>query len=139
MSVWQSLCSRISSLGFASPSRSTWRTSRAAHRKPEQLPESNSHKQGWEMTSLPYSTPTPVTIGIDVAKAMLDIAIGVNAPPLSLTNDSEGFETLLGQLATHRVALVVMEATGGLETAAAAVLQAAAYAVAVINPRQARD
>lgn len=41
-SVWQSSCSLISALGFASPSRTTWRTSRAAHRKPEQLPESNS-------------------------------------------------------------------------------------------------
>lgn len=86
------------------------------------------------MTSLPDSTSMPVTTGIDVAKAMLDIAIGVNVPPLSLTNDSEGFEALLGQLATHKVALVVMEATGGLETAAAAILQAAGYAVAVINP-----
>jgi len=91
------------------------------------------------MTSLPDSTSTPVTIGIDVAKATLDIAIGLNAPPLSLTNDPEGFDTLLAQLAAHKVALVVMEATGGLETAAAAVLQAAGYAVAIINPRQARD
>lgn len=91
------------------------------------------------MTSLPDSTSTPVTIGIDVAKTALDIAIGLNAPPLSLTNNAEGFDTLLGQLATRKVALVVMEATGGLETAAAAVLQAAGYAVAVINPRQARD
>src|SRR5260370_15893135 len=32
-----------------------------------------------------------------------------------------------------------MEATGGLEPAAAAVLQAAGYAVAIINPGQARD
>jgi transposase len=91
------------------------------------------------MTSLPDSTSTPLTIGIDVAKATLDIAIGLNAPPLSLTNDAVGFDTLLGQLAAHKVALVVMEATGGLETAAAAVLQAAGYAVTVINPRQARD
>jgi transposase len=91
------------------------------------------------MTSLPDSTSTPVTVGIDVAKATLDIAIGVNAPPLSLTNDTEGFDTLLAQLATHQVGLVVMEATGGLETAAAAALQAAGYGVAIINPRQARD
>ena len=91
------------------------------------------------MTSLPDSTSTPVTVGIDVAKATLDIAIGLNAPPLSLANDTEGFDTLLAQLATHKVALVVLEATGGLETAAATALQAAGYAVAIINPRQARD
>src|SRR5258706_10100037 len=113
MSVWQSSCSLISSLGFASPSRSTWRTSRAAHRKPKQLPEPNSFKQGWEMTSLPDPTSTPITIGIDVAKATLGIAIGLNAPPLSLTNDAEGFDTLLGQLPIHKVALVVREAPVG--------------------------
>jgi transposase len=43
------------------------------------------------------------------------------------------------QLQAHQVALVLMEATGGLETAAACALQAAGYAVAIINPRQARD
>jgi transposase len=91
------------------------------------------------MTSLPDSTSAPVTIGIDVAKATLDIAIGLKSPPLSLTNDSKGFDALLTHLATHQVTLVVMEATGGLETAAAAVLQTAGYAVAIINPRQARD
>jgi transposase len=91
------------------------------------------------MTSQPNSTSTPLTIGIDVAKATLDIAIRLHVPPLSLTNDTEGFDALLTQLATHQVALVVMEATGGLETAAAAVLQTAGYAVAIINPRQARD
>jgi transposase len=74
-----------------------------------------------------------------LAKATLDIAIGLSAPSLHLKNDAEGFDTLLGQMAIRKVALVVMEATGGLDTAAAAVLQAAGYAVAVINPRQARD
>jgi transposase len=91
------------------------------------------------MTSLPDSTSAPVTVGIDVAKAALDVAIGLNAPTLSLANDPTGFETLLEKLAMHQIALIVMEATGGLEAAAAAVLQVAGYAVAVVNPRQARD
>jgi transposase len=91
------------------------------------------------MTSLPNPTPAPITVGIDVAKATLDIALGLNSPPLSLPNDVEGFDALLIQLQAHQVSLVLMEATGGLETAAACASQAAGYAVAIINPRQARD
>jgi transposase len=89
------------------------------------------------VTSLP--DPKPITVGIDVSKATLDIAIGVKATPLSVSNKTDGFDTLLEELARHRVALIVLEATGGLEMAVACVLQAAGYAVAVINPRQARD
>ncbi len=89
------------------------------------------------MTSLP--DPKPITVGIDVSKATLDVAIGVKATPLSVSNTTDGFDTLLEELARHRVALIVLEATGGLEMAVACVLQAAGYAVAVINPRQARD
>lgn len=89
------------------------------------------------MTSLP--DPKPITVGIDVSKATLDVAIGVKAKPLSVSNTTDGFDTLLEELARHQVALIVLEATGGLEMAVACVLQATGYAVAVINPRQARD
>jgi transposase len=91
------------------------------------------------MTSLPDPTSAPITVGIDVAKDTLEVAVGLNVPSLNLTNDIEGFDALLTQLAAHRVALVVMEATGGLESAVACALQAAGYSVAIINPRQARD
>jgi transposase len=91
------------------------------------------------VTSLPDPNLRPVTIGIDVAKATLDVAIGQKVPTLSLSNDVDGFEALLAKLAQHQVALIVLEATGGLEMGAACALQAAGYAVAVINPRQARD
>ncbi|RDJ98942.1 IS110 family transposase [Paraburkholderia lacunae] len=83
--------------------------------------------------------PKPITVGIDVSKATLDVAIGVKAKPLSVSNTTDGFDTLLEELARHQVALIVLEATGGLEMAVACVLQATGYAVAVINPRQARD
>jgi transposase len=87
------------------------------------------------VTSLPDPNQKPVTIGIDVAKATLDVAIGQKVSTLSLANDVDGFETLLAKLTQHQVALIVLEATGGLEMGVAA----AGYAVAVINPRQARD
>lgn len=89
--------------------------------------------------SLPNSTSTPITVGIDVAKDTIEVAIGLGLPTLALSNDSAGFDALPGQLASHQVALVVMEATGSLESAVACALQAAGYALAVINPRQARD
>nr|WP_281291345.1 transposase [Paraburkholderia panacisoli] len=91
------------------------------------------------MTSLSDPTSVPITVGIDVARDTLEVAIGLNIPSLNLSNDTEGFDALLTQLAAHRVALVVMEATGGLESTVACALQAVGYAVAVINPRQARD
>jgi transposase len=91
------------------------------------------------MTSLPDSTSQPITVGIDVAKDTLEVALGQNAATLNWDNTPEGIDSLLTTLSGCQVALVVMEATGGLESAVACALQAAGYAVAIINPRQARD
>ncbi len=91
------------------------------------------------MTSLPNSTSNPIAVGIDVAKHSIEVALRGDAATLSLSNDADGFDALLAQLAAHQVAVVVMEATGGYESALACALQAAGYGVAVINPRQARD
>jgi transposase len=77
-------------------------------------------------------------VGIDVSKATLDVAIG-DEKPFRVSNTREGLELLLGRLRSHEVALVVLEATGGLEALCAATVAAAGLPVAVINPRQARD
>ena len=58
---------------------------------------------------------TPVWIGIDVAKAQLDIAVGAEGESWSLSNDEAGIETLLTKLRSRTCALVVLEATGGYE------------------------
>ncbi len=96
------------------------------------------------MTSLPNSEqptmqPLELLVGIDVAKQSVEVSLGSHLPTIALSNDSEGVEALLERLKGERVALVVMEATGGLEAMMACALQGAGYAVAVINPRQARD
>lgn len=52
---------------------------------------------------------------------------------------TDGHSTLAAALQPLGVALVVMEATGGYESALACALQAAGFAVAVVNPKQARD
>lgn len=81
-----------------------------------------------------------VVVGIDVAKLHVDVRVDA-VPPLAerLTNDGEGHAALIERLAPFDVALVVMEATGGYEAPLACALQAAGLAVAVVNPRQARD
>lgn len=83
----------------------------------------------------------PIYAGIDVSKATLELALGPQAQVLSFDNDSTGHAALLKALEgmSTPVALVVLEATGGYEFACAAHLQSAGLAVAVINPRQARD
>lgn len=81
-----------------------------------------------------------VTVGIDVAKAHLDICVlGVEFTALRVTNDIGGFAEITTLLRPHAVSLVVMEATGGYEATLARALQAAGLPVAVINPMQARD
>jgi transposase len=54
-------------------------------------------------------------------------------------NDEAGIAELVRQLGERTPALVVLEATGGYEFEAACALQAAGLAVAVVNPRTARD
>lgn len=79
-------------------------------------------------------------VGIDVAKAHVDVyVLGADGDPQRFTNDESGYLNLTALLQPLQVALVVMEATGGYEAALACSMQAAGFAVAVINPRQARD
>lgn len=81
-----------------------------------------------------------VTVGIDVAKAHVDVCVlGAKSDAQRLNNDAEGHSALAAALQPLGVGLVVMEATGGYEAALACALQAAGLPVAVVNPRQARD
>ncbi|QTD46565.1 IS110 family transposase [Ottowia testudinis] len=80
-----------------------------------------------------------VFIGIDVASQTLEVASSAQASTWQVGNDSAGIEQLAQQLKALEPALVVLEATGGYEFEAACALQAAGLAVAVVNPRQARD
>jgi transposase len=86
----------------------------------------------------PTATAAERFIGIDVSKAKLDVSIDGDAPFVVERTDA-GLAALVGRLAPLRPTLVVMEATGGLEVLPAAALARAGLAVAVINPRQARD
>jgi transposase len=92
----------------------------------------NVHPQGREAVAAPRANA-----GIDVSKDWLDVAWADRTERLA--NDAAGMESLTVLLRQQEVDLIVLEATGGYEKAAAAALQAAGLAVAVVNPRQARD
>lgn len=79
-----------------------------------------------------------VFVGIDVSKAHLDYALRPSGPAGQVANTPSGIAQLLAQFAALSPTRVVLEATGGYESACVAALAAAGWAVAVINPRQAR-
>jgi transposase len=80
----------------------------------------------------------PCFVGIDVAKRTLDGCFRPG-PRFQHENTLAGITQVVARLAAQPVRLVVVEATGGLEVPLVRALQRAGIAVAVINPRMARD
>ena len=78
-------------------------------------------------------------VGIDVSKAQLDVAVRPTGKRWTLPYDQTGIEGLVPQIVDLEPALVLLEATGGLELPLVAALAAAALPVVVVNPRQVRD
>lgn len=78
-------------------------------------------------------------VGIDVSKKCLDVVLRPSGEYLEATNDEQGIRSLVARLEEACPALVVLEATGGLEQTVAAALALASIPVAVVNPRQVRD
>lgn len=82
---------------------------------------------------------TTVYVGIDVSKTQLDVALLPTAECWSEPNDEAGIAHLVKRLEALDPALVVLEATGGLERSLTAALVQAQLPVTVVNPRQVRD
>jgi len=82
---------------------------------------------------------TSYWIGIDVSKDCLDVALRPQGEVFQVANSEHGITRLVQRLLAGPPALMVMEATGGMEVLAAAMLSGAGLAVAVVNPRQVRD
>lgn len=78
-------------------------------------------------------------VGIDVAKAQLDVAVEGHAGVEQVANDEQGIGRLVQQWQATAPTLVVVEATGGYELALVGALGAAGLPVVVVNPRQVRD
>ena len=78
-------------------------------------------------------------VGIDVSKAMLDIAVLPGNETWQVEREEQAIAALASKLRQLIPRLIVLEATGGLESPVTAALAAAGLPVVVINPRQARD
>lgn len=80
-----------------------------------------------------------IFIGIDVSKARLDVAIRPSGESESVANDKTGIKALVKHLGEIQPALIVLEATGGVERQLTRALASAELPVVVVNPRQVRD
>ncbi len=84
-------------------------------------------------------TNAEVFVGIDVSKARLDVAVLPSGKTWSTTNDDEGISALVAKLQELTPALILLEATGGLERRVLAKLAGAGLPAMAINPRNVRD
>jgi hypothetical protein len=69
--------------------------------------------------------PAPTFVGIDVSKLRLDVHLRPSGERFVTDHDDEGVAALVGRLAALAPALIVLEATGGMEVRLAAALAAA--------------
>ena len=79
-------------------------------------------------------------VGIDVAKDRLDVCLLPGGARLAVATTRDGLWALarrLGEVGDE--ALIVLEATGGLQDEVATLLAELGHRVAVVNPRQIRD
>ena len=80
-----------------------------------------------------------ITVGIDVSKDRLDVAVCPSGEAFVVERDAAGLERLAARLRQVAPHIVALEATGGFETVAAAALAAAGLPVVVVNPAQIRS
>jgi transposase len=78
-------------------------------------------------------------VGVDVAKAHLDVCVLPGGESWRTSNDEAGIAELTERLRLLEPQGIILEATGGLEQMLVAALMAADLPVQVMNPRQVRD
>lgn len=79
-----------------------------------------------------------ITVGIDVSKDRLDVHVHPAGESFAVGNDETGIEQLCERLGALRVERIGLEASGGYERLAVALLAAAGLPVIVVNPAQVR-
>ena len=80
-----------------------------------------------------------IFVGIDVSKQYLDLGLTSDVKVDRFENNETGIARLVENLARVQPALIVVEATGGLEMLVVAALRVAGLPIAVVNARQVRD
>ena len=79
-----------------------------------------------------------VIVGIDVAKGWLDVAILATQESCRVTNDREGWASLIKGLKSYKVRAIGLEPSGGYERGVSKALQAAGLPVRNVNPHKLR-
>ena len=82
--------------------------------------------------------PMNPCVGIDVAKAHLDVALSPTDPIFTIANTEAGLKPLITQLQQLAPFRIVVEATGGYERLVVRLLVDAGLPIIVVNPRQVR-
>jgi len=80
-----------------------------------------------------------IFVGVDVSKDWLDVACSHTPSVSRYANDDAGLKQLREDLSPAKVALVVMEASGGYHRLALAGFLSAGVPAVAVNPRQVRD
>lgn len=80
-----------------------------------------------------------VFVGVDVAKATLEVAVRPSGEQATVAQDERGLGQLVTRLRAVRPTLIVLEATGGYERPVVRALVEARFPVVVVNPRSVRD
>ena len=80
-----------------------------------------------------------IYVGIDVAKAQVDVAVRPTDDSWEVSYDDAGVRQLVSRLKTLEPVMVLLEASGGLELPLVAALATEELPVVVVNPRQVRD
>jgi len=82
---------------------------------------------------------TQTICGVDVCSSTLDASIRPSGEASSFANNPDGIDALATFCRRHSVTLVAMEATGGYERQAFALLDQQGIDVAILNPRSVRQ
>ena len=89
-----------------------------------------------------HHTVTPdanhLTLGIDIAKATLDVSLHPNATARQFTNDPKGHAALIAWIAPRQPARIVFEPTGAYHRALETALAKASLPAVKLNPLQTR-
>ena len=100
--------------------------------------KSSHHKVGRSRRPL-HESASMITIGIDVSKARLDIAVRPSGERFSISNDATGHAELRDRLHKLHPERIVLEATGGYEALVVQTLSSAKLPVVIANARQVRQ
>jgi transposase len=85
-------------------------------------------------------TPSPERfVGIDVSKDVLDVHVRPDATARPFANTPEGLAALLDWLGSLGPTLIVLEASGGYESAGLSALALRGLPVSLVNPKRVRD